>query len=88
MPYDYDPRTIALDARKAIGLLTDDEVATMLQLTSATTLATWRSQKKGPPYLKIGKRVFYTAGDIRDWVVIEAKAQRAANDNQLVKAAA
>jgi predicted DNA-binding transcriptional regulator AlpA len=82
----YDPAAhaiteTALQARKAIGLLTEDEVAAMLQLTSAGTLATWRSQKTGPAPVKLGKRVFYTVASISAWInqnIVKQDNERAA----------
>ena len=32
------------------------------------TLARWRSEGHGPPYIKLGKKVYYRAGDLRAWV--------------------
>ena len=31
------------------------------------TLANWRAQSKGPPFVKIGSRVVYRVGDIEEW---------------------
>jgi len=67
----------ALQARKAIGLLTEDEVAAILQLTSTGTLATWRGQKVGPAHVKLGKRVFYTVNQIGAWINEVALAKAA-----------
>jgi predicted DNA-binding transcriptional regulator AlpA len=52
--------------------LNEDEAAEEIGVTKGT-LANWRSvQKKGPPYLKVGRRVEYIQSDIDDW----RKAQR------------
>ena len=32
------------------------------------TLANWRSQKKGPPYLKVGGRIYYTVSGLSNWL--------------------
>ncbi len=45
-------------------LLTPEEVAEMTGL-SLDTLAQWRSQKRGIPYLKIGRAVRYDSSDIQ-----------------------
>ncbi|WP_454627756.1 helix-turn-helix transcriptional regulator [Bradyrhizobium cenepequi] len=58
----------ALQLRKAIGLLTEVEVAAVLKLNSIGTLATWRSQASGPPSVKLGKRVFYTQAGLANWI--------------------
>lgn len=72
---------IEIHIRNALGLITEEDMAKTLMLNSVSTLATWRSQKKGPAYVKLGKRIFYTVNDLRDWVIEEAKRQHA-NDNQ------
>lgn len=32
------------------------------------TLAAWRSQGRGPAYIKMGKKVMYRGVDILDWI--------------------
>ena len=32
------------------------------------TLASWRLQGKGPPFLKMGSRVFYDSEEIEKWL--------------------
>lgn len=54
--------------RNALGLITEQELADTLGLTSITTLATWRGQRQGPPYVKLGKRVFYTLALVSQWM--------------------
>jgi len=49
-------------------LLTTDEAAEMLGLAKIT-LALWRRQKKGPPYIKIeGTTVRYKLKDLTKWL--------------------
>jgi hypothetical protein len=31
------------------------------------TLANWRSQRKGPPYRKVGRSIFYPLGELLAW---------------------
>lgn len=57
----------ALQARKALGLLTEDETAKILDV-EVTTLATWRGQRKGPEHVKLGKGVFYTVPLLQKWI--------------------
>lgn len=80
--------SVATQARGAIGLLTEDEVARTLQLNSTSTLATWRGQGRGPAHVKLGKRVFYTIQGLNAWIAAETARQAAANDNQPQQAAA
>jgi len=61
--------------RYAVGLITEEEMAKTLQLQSIETLATWRSQKRGPPFVKLGKKVFYTVTEFGAWVQEESKRQ-------------
>ena len=46
--------------------LNEDRAAEQLGVTKGT-LANWRFQKKGPPYLKVGRRVEYLQSDIDAW---------------------
>ena len=42
--------------------LTDDP--DLLAIWPASTLANWRSEKRGPAYIKVGKRIFYRGSDL------------------------
>ena len=53
-----------LDSKK---LLTPPEVADLTGL-SLDTLAQWRSQGRGIPYLKIGRVVRYDPGDVQTYL--------------------
>jgi len=57
------PRSIQTLAR----LLTAEEVAEHTGL-STETLAQWRSQKRGIPYLKIGGRIRYDPADVHEYL--------------------
>jgi hypothetical protein len=46
---------------------------------STGTLANWRTQKKGPPYQKLGSKVRYPIVQLEAW---EAANMVAANDNE------
>lgn len=71
----YTTEPVHIQVRGRLGLLTEQETAETLLLTSADTLATWRSQKKGPSYVKLGKRVFYTVPDLAAWINEKAAEQ-------------
>ena len=53
----FDPEEL-IDATEAARLLRQ----------KTQTLATWRSENRGPAFFKIGRAVFYTRGGISDWV--------------------
>ena len=48
-------------------LLTAEEVASLTGL-SIETLAQWRSQKRGIPYLKIGRAVRYDPVEVKSYL--------------------
>ena len=57
-----------LNVRAAARLLTADDVAELTGL-SIETLAQWRSQKKGIPYVKISRNcVRYRQSDLDGWL--------------------
>lgn len=37
------------------------------------TLARWRVQGNGPKYVKVGRLVFYRAGDVRAWLAQQVR---------------
>lgn len=56
------------DTSVTTGLLTTDQVATALGLSSRT-LAAWRSSRSSSlPYLKTGSRVRYRSQDVVAWL--------------------
>jgi hypothetical protein len=60
--------------------LTASEVSERWGLAVSTgTLANWRTQKKGPPYQKLGSKVRYPIAQLEAW---ETANMVAANDNE------
>ena len=55
---------------------TDDDELTKLGRPS--TLAHWRSEKRGPAYIKIGSRVAYTGKALNEWLDSRTVEPRAA----------
>jgi hypothetical protein len=49
------------------SLLTAEEVTAITGL-SIETLAQWRSQRRGIPYLKIGRAVRYDPADVQEYL--------------------
>jgi hypothetical protein len=55
------------EARRAAGLLTEEEFAAMVRITMQT-LAIWRVKGYGPPFVKFGRKPFYRIDDIKVWM--------------------
>lgn len=66
LPLPEQPNAVVL--RGIIGVITPGELAAAIRL-SEQTLATWRSAKEGPSYVKLGKGIFYRMEDIQAWVL-------------------
>ena len=48
-------------------LLPEDAAARDLKVKKET-LAAWRNRRQGPPYLKVGRLVFYRPSHIKEWL--------------------
>jgi hypothetical protein len=56
------------EIQRAVGsLLTVNQAAAFLSCTPAA-LERWRRERRGPPYLKIGRLVRYTKRDLVTWL--------------------
>ena len=55
---------IIIDGRRLFG---EHRVAEMLGC-SPRTLQRWRTEGKGPPSTKIGRKVFYELNDLQEWI--------------------
>jgi hypothetical protein len=49
-------------------LLTAREMAKAARC-SLRSVAEWRAKKKGPPFVRVGNRVLYPAGEARSWLL-------------------
>ena len=47
--------------------LTDD--LELLAIWKASTLANWRYERRGPAYMKVGKRVYYRGDDLNAFLL-------------------
>jgi hypothetical protein len=63
-----DSAEISLLGNDEIGLVDDYEAARRL-LQKTSTLASWRATGRGPPFYKVGRRVFYHPHDLRSWLI-------------------
>jgi hypothetical protein len=50
------------------GLLTEDETACELG-RCGRTLKRWRNLREGPPFIRIGRQVFYRRDAVRAWLL-------------------
>jgi hypothetical protein len=56
-----------VDLRARLGLMTQDELALMIDV-SVDTLREWRRLRQGPDFVKTGKGVMYREADVQDWL--------------------
>lgn len=62
-----DSMSREIKTEEVARLLTAEEVAAVTCL-SVETLAQWRSQRRGIPYLKIGRAVRYDVADVQSYL--------------------
>lgn len=55
------------DLRAQFNLMTEAELAEMLEL-KVSTLADWRQAQKGPHAVKLAKSFFYRREDVEEWI--------------------
>jgi hypothetical protein len=68
----------SIDAPHALtGYQSDDELAEELD-RSPRTLARWRAARTGPPYVVIGRRIFYRRAAVAEWLL---KRERGFEEN-------
>lgn len=72
--------------RKCLNLLTDEELAQALDVTTAT-LQTWRCSGLGPPYAKLGKTVFYRLESVYTWIMDNEREPNGDKEEQAQQAA-
>lgn len=48
-------------------LLTETDVASTLRV-SIRTLRRWHALRKGPPRVKIGRKIHYRSGSVQNWI--------------------
>jgi helix-turn-helix protein len=51
-------------------LIANDTAAKKLK-QQPSTLTAWRNQKRGPPYVKVGRQVFYRRSDLMAWLATQ-----------------
>lgn len=77
--------TISEDARE--GLLDDwmprRELAGIIGV-SADTLKRWETRRIGPPCIRLGRKVFYRRGAVREWL-LEQESRKAASRRRMAR---
>lgn len=53
--------------RAELRIYDEDEVAGALG-QQVRTLKHWRTTRQGPPYIKVGRAIFYLFGDLSEWL--------------------
>jgi Helix-turn-helix domain len=54
-------------------LLPEDEAAREIKVQKQT-MAAWRNRNQGPPYVKVGRLIYYRPSHLREW--LESRAVR------------
>ena len=65
-PHDSEDRAPDSDHVLA-GYMTIQQLAAELDM-AVITLATWRMRQKGPPYVKVGRKILYSRTTVKDWI--------------------
>lgn len=60
------------DAILLTGWMTRAEVAADLKI-SIDTLQRWENQRIGPPTMRLGRKVYYRADALREWLIAREK---------------
>lgn len=59
--------TIGKTLRARLALMTQDELAALLEV-SRDTLREWRRGETGPDYIRAGKAIMYRESDVKAWM--------------------
>jgi hypothetical protein len=63
------------------GYLPESEFAVQIN-KSIRTFVSWRTQRTGPPWIKVGKEIYYSKAAAREWlksIEVHAKRSRSAS---------
>jgi hypothetical protein len=77
-PHDSEGKTPDTDHLLA-GYMTPEELAAELDM-AVITLATWRMWQEGPPYIKVGRKVFYSRTTVKEWIASQVHKPLQARD--------
>ena len=65
-PHGSEDKALEIDHVLA-GYMTIEELAAELDM-AVISLATWRMRQKGPPYIKIGRKILYSRATVKEWI--------------------
>jgi hypothetical protein len=54
------------------GYMTIEKLAAELD-RAVITLATWRMRQKGPPYVKVGRKILYSRTTVKHWIASQVR---------------
>lgn len=57
----------ARELRRVMGIVTEQELADALEVTTST-LSAWRGKDTGPRPVHLGKSVYYQISEVKQWV--------------------
>jgi hypothetical protein len=60
------------------GELHEDKAAAKILGVKPSTMTMWRFQKRGPAYVKIGRRVYYFDSDLQEYILAQRRDPKAA----------
>jgi len=61
------PRPRSAQLRDVFQLLSPADLSALIGVDERT-LATWRAQRRGPDFVKLGRTVFYRQADVTAWI--------------------
>ena len=56
-----------VEIQRELGVLTEAELAALAD-NDVRTVKNWRTQRSGPPYVKLGRRAFYRIESLKAWL--------------------
>ena len=54
------------------GYMTPEELAAELDM-AVITLTLWRMRQKGPPYVKVGRKILYSRTTVKEWIASQVR---------------
>jgi DNA-binding transcriptional regulator YiaG len=61
------PSIDVTELRRELGLLTEDEIAALADV-EVSTVRSWRTERRGPPFTHLGRRPLYLMQSLQRWL--------------------